>query len=188
MTGVGPARADIPMEELKRYFNTLKTGKAPFTQLNNDGSRAEGMFYIRRPGRMRFEYTGKQNSVIVAGDTKLAIYERGPEDRPKIYPLNQTPLWLLLKRNVDLTSKRYAVGYTTTSNATVLTVQDPERPQYGQMQLVFTENPTTLRQWIVTTQSGERTSVVLGPIDTKAKLSRDLFDVPGLSGEGGGDN
>ncbi|MEM9717164.1 MAG: outer membrane lipoprotein carrier protein LolA [Pseudomonadota bacterium] len=175
------ARADLRPEEISRYFNDLRTGKAEFTQLNSDGSRSQGIFYINRPGRMRFEYTSPTNSVVVAGNTRLAIFEDGPDDRPKIYPLNQTPLWLLLKRNVDLTSNRYALGYKTTSNATILTVQDPDKPQYGQMQLVFTENPTTLRQWVVTTPTGERTTVILGDIDTDVRLSRDLFDVLGLT-------
>ena len=60
----------------------------------------------------------------------------------------------------------------------MLTVQDPEKPQYGQMQLVFTPDPITLRQWVVTTPQGERTTVILGPIDTETKLDRALFEIP----------
>ena len=171
----------IPAQEIEAYFNGLKEGSARFTQLNADGSRSSGVFYIRRPGRMRFEYDGPKGSILIAGNSRLAIIEDPSRNSAvKIYPLNQTPLWLLLRRNVELTSSKFALGLRHTEAASVLTVHDPDKPNYGQMQLVFTPNPTTLRQWVTTTPQGERTTVILGPIDTRTKLDRALFDIPGL--------
>ena len=40
---------EVPLSELSRYLNGLRTAEAPFTQTNADGSRAEGTVYIRRP-------------------------------------------------------------------------------------------------------------------------------------------
>ena len=173
--------AGIPAGDIEAYFNGLKEGKARFSQLNSDGSKSSGMFYIRRPGRMRFEYDGPSGSILVAGNSKLAIVENPSRNSAvKIYPLNQTPLWLLLRRNVELTSKKFSLGLRHTEAATVLTVHDPDKPQYGQMQLVFTPDPITLRQWVTTSPYGERTTVILGPINTSEKLDRSLFDIDGL--------
>ncbi|MEO1561968.1 MAG: outer membrane lipoprotein carrier protein LolA [Pseudomonadota bacterium] len=188
------ARAEtVSAREISAYFNSLRRAKARFSQLNPDGSRSSGMFYIRRPGRMRFEYDGPQGSIMVAGGSKIAIIEDPSRSSDvKIYPLSQTPLWLLLKRNVDLASDKFVLGLNHTSNASVLTVHDPDQPQYGQMQLVFTPDPVTLRQWVVTTPQGERTTVVLGPLDTQGRIDSSLFDIQGLDdddeGGGGGDN
>ena len=58
-----------------------------------------------------------------------------------------------------------------------MTAQDPAHPEYGDIQLVFTENPVQLRQWIVTDGSGERTTVVLGEMTTGAQMSAQLFSI-----------
>ncbi|MEM0976325.1 MAG: outer membrane lipoprotein carrier protein LolA [Pseudomonadota bacterium] len=176
-----PLWANLSANEISDYFNGLKHAKAQFSQFNSDGSKSSGMFYIRRPGRMRFEYDGPRGSVLIAGNSKIAVIEDPSRNSAvKIYPLSQTPLWLLLKRDVDLTSKKYSLGLKNTENATILTVHDPDKPKYGQMQLVFTPDPVTLRQWVVTSPRGERTTVILGPLDTKTRLNNSLFDIPGL--------
>ena len=49
-----PALADkIPLNEISRYLNSLKTAQAGFTQVNNDGSISTGTVYIQRPNRVR---------------------------------------------------------------------------------------------------------------------------------------
>ena len=52
-----PVRADIlPLAEVSAYLTDLKTVEAAFTQINDDGSISTGRLYLKRPGRMRFEY------------------------------------------------------------------------------------------------------------------------------------
>src|SRR6188768_928100 len=45
--------------DLKRvsdYLNTIKGVQGRFTQLSADGRSVQGSFYLRKPGRIRFEY------------------------------------------------------------------------------------------------------------------------------------
>src|SRR5690606_26433282 len=59
------AAADVPLtagdradlERVSLYLNGLKDLQGGFLQVGPDGSLAEGRFYLRRPGRLRFEYT-----------------------------------------------------------------------------------------------------------------------------------
>ena len=43
--------------EIEKYFNAIRTMKARFVQTNPNGSIIQGTLYVRRPGRMRFEYS-----------------------------------------------------------------------------------------------------------------------------------
>jgi len=61
-----------------------------------------GQIYIKRPGRIRFEYNAPDNSLMIAGGGQVAIFDPRSNTRPDRYPLNQTPLSIILERNVDL--------------------------------------------------------------------------------------
>ena len=44
------------VDELNTYLNSLQSVTARFTQESADGSTATGLFYLQKPGKMRFEY------------------------------------------------------------------------------------------------------------------------------------
>ena len=57
LCAAGPAAAEkISLPALSAYLNGVKTARAPFTQVSDDGSLATGTLYLMRPGRARFEY------------------------------------------------------------------------------------------------------------------------------------
>ena len=56
LLGMGSARAQVGVPEVEKYFNNIRTLQARFVQNNPNGSIVQGTLYIRRPGRMRFEY------------------------------------------------------------------------------------------------------------------------------------
>ena len=62
-----PAMAEkIPLNEISRYLNSLKTAQADFTQVNGDGSISTGQVLIHRPNRVRFEYKGDKTLVLAS--------------------------------------------------------------------------------------------------------------------------
>jgi outer membrane lipoprotein-sorting protein len=67
------------------------------------------------------------------------------------------------------------VGHTFDGTATVVTAQDPEHPEYGRIEMMFTANPTELRKWVIYDGDGMQTSVVLGELKTGVRLSSTLF-------------
>ncbi|MCT8158469.1 LolA family protein [Pseudoruegeria sp. SHC-113] len=169
--------AKISLGELSRYLNALQTAQADFTQINPDGTISTGQLYIRRPGRMRFEYNQPDNTVVIAGGGQVAIFDGKSNTGPEQYPLKRTPLNLILEQNVDLARRSMVIGHREDGPKTIVTAQDPENPQYGNIQLVFTGSPTELRQWIVTDGSGVQTTVVLGALNKGGSLSARLFNI-----------
>ncbi len=117
---------------LSAYLNGLQTAEADFTQINADGTISTGRLYIKRPGRVRFEYTPPDKTLVMAGGGQVAIFDGGSNNsQPEQYPLARTPLNLILERNVDLGRRSMVVGHDYDGTATVVTAQDPEHPEYG---------------------------------------------------------
>ena len=172
-----PALAEkISLNEISRYLNSLKTAKADFTQVNADGSISTGVVYIQRPQRVRFEYKGDR-TLVMASAGNVAVFDGKTRGAPQQYPLSKTPLSLILAPNIDLSRARMVTGYAEKKNTTVVTAQDPQHPEYGNIQMVFTANPTQLRQWVVTDDTGKRTTVILGDMQTGMSFPASTFAI-----------
>lgn len=173
----GAALADaIPLSTLSRYFSDLDTVRTDFTQINADGTVSTGDLLLHRPGRMRFEYED-QDLLVIAGSQRLAIFDGRSTTRGEQYRLRDTPLWLILQPNVDLTRSNMVIAHTFDGTATQVVAQDPERPETGRLTLVFTPDPVELRQWIVTDDTGQDTTVILGALERGVDLSPRLFSI-----------
>ena len=97
---------------------------------------------------------------------------------PSQYKLSQTPLNLILERNVDFSNRRMVVGHTDDGTTTTVIAQDPENPQYGSIRLVFfPPTQTELRQWVIRDDTGAETTVILGNMQFGGELSAGLFNI-----------
>ncbi|WP_299965021.1 outer membrane lipoprotein carrier protein LolA [uncultured Roseobacter sp.] len=172
-----PAAAEkLPLTEISSYLNSLKTAKAAFTQINDDGSISSGNLYISRPGRMRFEYDPPEQALVLASANAVYILDGKSNQAPETYPLRRTPLSLILARQVNLQQARMVVGHDFDGTATVVTAQDPNNPEYGTIEMSFTASPTALRKWVINDANGGQTTVTLGAMETGMSLANRLFD------------
>ncbi len=178
------ASKPLSLNEISNYLNKLLSAKGAFTQVNPDGTLSKGTFYIKRPGRMRFEYEPPNDALVIAGQSKLAIFDNRSNAGPQQYPLYKTPLHIILKKNVNLNTSGMITAHQHDGTSTSITAQDPEHPNYGNVKLVFTDQPTELRQWIITDESGQKTTVILGKLDKKTRLPGRLFDIDRIVKEG----
>lgn len=159
-----PAAAQkLSLNEISAYLNGLKSAQGGFTQINGDGSISTGTLLLKRPGRIRFEYNPPEKSLVMASGGQVAVFDAKSNDGPTRFPLRETPLSIILERNVDLARRNMVVGHVSDGTRTTVTAQDPDRPEYGFIQLVFTGTPgnVELRQWIVNDNGGNETTVIL---------------------------
>ncbi|WP_298841889.1 outer membrane lipoprotein carrier protein LolA [uncultured Roseobacter sp.] len=174
--GIGPAAADqLSLNAISNYLNGLKTAQGSFTQINDDGSLSTGRLYISRPGKMRFEYDPPEQALVIAEANAVFIIDKKSNQPPETYPLRRTPLSLILARNINLARASMVTNHTFDGTATIVTARDPENPEYGNIQMSFTENPVQLRQWIVNDANGGTTTVILGEFETGMNLASSLF-------------
>jgi len=175
-----PAAAEkLSLGEISSYLNRLKTAQGEFTQVNEDGSISTGQILLKRPGRVRFEYAPPEAALVVADGDTVGIIDPRSNDGPVGYPLHRTPLKIILANNVDLTRERMVVGHASDGTSTTVRAQDPEHPEYGSIDLVFTGDPVELRQWVIHDGSGSQTTVILGDLQTGVRLRNEQFEIPG---------
>lgn len=176
LTALPAAAQQLSLNTLSNYLNQLTSAESAFTQINADGTISAGTLYMRRPGKMRFEYNPPEQALVMANNGGVFVFDRKLGGEPETYPLNRTPLGLILARNVDLSRANMVVAHGFDGTATTVTAQDPENPEYGSIELKFTSDPVELRQWVITDDSGGQTTVVLGALERK-QLANSLFNV-----------
>jgi len=175
-----PAQAELSEQDLANvarvevYLNAITTLSAKFSQIAPDGQVAEGDFYLRRPGRLRFEYAPPVPLLIVADGFRLVLYDH-ELGQVNAWPVAATPLGPLVARTVDFINSGHAQAVETHSGILRLTLVDPDRPEDGSITLVFQDNPLELRYWEVTDPQGLVTVLVLTGMRIDPDLEPELF-------------
>ncbi|RMD50145.1 MAG: outer membrane lipoprotein carrier protein LolA, partial [Alphaproteobacteria bacterium] len=179
LAGAGPVRAEpLPLARIDAYLAALSAGRARFEQINPDGSRLTGTLSFRRPGRARFEYDPPAPALIVASGQALAVFDLAGGGEPAIWPIRQTPLWLILGPEPRLSGSDAVIGVEERGpGMTAVRLRDPDRPELGTVELLFRHEPLELAGWVVTDEGGSPTATLLGPIERDAPLPERLFSI-----------
>ncbi|ABS62919.1 outer membrane lipoprotein carrier protein LolA [Parvibaculum lavamentivorans DS-1] len=167
------AEDEKALEQASAYLGALENLQGNFLQVGPDGSVAEGKFYLRRPGRLRFEYEPPENLLVVADGTWVAVKDSSaPAQR---YPMASTPLNLLLGKNVDLTESARVLNVETQPGALLITLADRSGEAPGKITLIFDQPALQLRQWVVTDAQGLQTTVALRNVQQGIRADNALF-------------
>ncbi len=179
MVPLGPASAAVSQADLTRitnYLNGIGSMEGSFVQVGPDGDLSEGRFFMRRPGRIRFEYEPPNPTLIVADGFWVGIYDTRDQTLDR-FPLSETPLDILLRDRVDL--RREGAIQSIERGAGQLRVRaiDPDAPNQGSITMIFNDNPLELTQWIVTDEQGLTTTVALSEVRRNVDLNPSLFRI-----------
>jgi outer membrane lipoprotein-sorting protein len=173
-----PALAQkISLADMSAYLNTITTAEATFTQVNSDDTISTGKIFIQRPGRMRFEYDPPDASLVLASGGMVAIFDAKSNQPPEQYPLSRTPLNLILDSQINFARAGMVLAHDQVQAATQVVAQDPTHPEYGNIALLFTPAPLTLRQWVITDDLGKKTTVILGDLSFGADYPPSRFAI-----------
>ena len=165
-------QADVGRAE--QYLNAITTLQAKFLQIGPRGEIAEGVFYLARPGKLRFQYNPPAPALIVADGIRLVFYDRDL-DQVTAWPVGSTPLAPLLARSINFTAEGNAQTVTRDPGVLRVTLIDPPRPREGALTLVFQDRPLELRQWVVLDAQGLNTVVALTDLQINPVLDAGLF-------------
>ncbi len=177
ITFTAAAQAEkLSLTEISDYLNSLENVSADFQQSNEDGSVSTGKLLIRRPGRLRLEYGGEFAPLVLVSGGQVGVFDPSSNEPPTRFPLNQTPLSIILKRNVDLTQTKMVVSHTARGNDTYVRAQDPDHPEYGYIDLIFGDAPI-LKAWKIKSQDGSETFIQLTKMELGGSLKSSLFNI-----------
>ncbi|MEM6944779.1 MAG: outer membrane lipoprotein carrier protein LolA [Pseudomonadota bacterium] len=162
------------LARISNYLNGTTTLTGEFVQVGPDGDVSTGQFYMRRPGRVRFEYDLPNPALIVADGTWVGIYDRSARTLDR-YPLGQTPLEILLEERVNLRDSGAVTNIESGNGQIRVTAIDPDEPDQGSITMIFSDQPLELRQWVVLDAQGLTTTIALSETRANIKLDPELF-------------
>jgi len=159
-----PAAESADLAKLGAHISSVQTMSANFTQTDQRGRSAAGKLQLKRPGRVRFEY-GSGDLLLVANGKRLTFidYQVGQKSS---WPLNRTPLGVLLSGSPDLKGRAQIVP---SNDARIVTVRARDPAQYGSILLAFIRSPSApgglqLHGWTAIDAQNKRTTVRLSNV------------------------
>lgn len=161
------ATAAASTAELDRAVAALRgisTLRADFAQTDRNGQRLTGVLTLKRPGRIRFQYSPGVPMLIVSDGSALTLidYEVRQVQR---WPIRNSPLGALLDPTRDV--KRFGTLQPVSDpNVVSVEVRDRQHPEYGVITLVFVRKASApggleLVAWVALDSQNKRTTIRL---------------------------
>ncbi|MFV0473642.1 MAG: LolA family protein [Pikeienuella sp.] len=177
----GSAQDARELARISAYLNSISTLEGDFVQIDPDGILSEGRFLMSRPGRIRFEYNEPNPALVIADGSQVGIVDKR-YNQVERYPLDETPLNLILRENVNLAQEGAVRGIEVADGQMRVRAQDPDNPERGSITMIFGANPLELRQWIIDDSQGGSTTVALSNTRSNVQIAPSQFVIPKRGG------
>jgi outer membrane lipoprotein-sorting protein len=164
----------IGVPQIEQYFNGIRSLKARFVQSNPNGSVVQGTLYVRRPGRMRFEYDAPSQLKIVADGRQVTMWDNATRDFGQ-WPIGWTAASFLVKDPLVLSGELQVEKLERVNGMLEATMSQARKPQEGKVIVRLGENPLLLRGWTIIDNRGNRVTVSLSDMQTGLQLADSLF-------------
>jgi outer membrane lipoprotein-sorting protein len=169
----GAARAQalaIGNEALNRA--PRMTGR--FLQVAPNGAQSQGTFYLQRPGKLRFEYDSPNPLTIVSNGNVVSLEDRALKT-VEHYPLRATPLYFVLKSNVNLEADGRVTRVIRHGDTIEVMLRDRKGEAEGSITMYFDAPSKELRKWRIIDGQGSVTNLTLGHTKVLASIDPKLF-------------
>ena len=159
-----PAQAQTTdIAKVEAHLAQVQSMTANFRQTDQKGRSSAGTLQLKRPGRIRFEYSGGDLLLVGTGGKLWFLdYTVGQSNN---WSLSKTPLGILLSANPDI---RRIARIMPQSDPRILLVRarDARRPEFGTLILAFVRSPGSpgglmLEGWTAIDAQNKRTTVKL---------------------------
>lgn len=164
------------LANISAYFNSFRLMEGDFIQIGPDGGQSEGVFFLQRPGKIRFHYNPPAHLDVIADGSSVAIKD-SKNNTQDMYPLSKTPLRYLLAANIDLTSSSIVKSVKEESDLITLVIVQKSAFADGTLTMTFDRKSYELRQWQVMDAQGLNTSVAIFNTITGKAQDPNLFRI-----------
>ena len=137
---------------------------ARFTQTDGRGRSQAGTLSLKRPGKIRFQFGGGANMLLVGDGRNLTFvdYEVGQKSA---WPIAKSPLAVLLSPQPNL-ARIARIEPQKNAGIVIVRARDARRPEFGTLLLAFSRNGGApgglmLEGWTAIDAQNKRTSVKL---------------------------
>jgi outer membrane lipoprotein-sorting protein len=175
-SGLTPEQRGI-IDKVNNYLTGMQVLSGKFVQVGPDGRKSQGMFYISKPGKVRFEYDDPSPIELIADGQSVVVRDRNLATQD-VYPLSQTPLRFLLADKVDLMKDSSLTAVYADDVFTTVVVEEKNGiVGTSRLMIMFDAKNTQLKQWTVTDPQGYDTTVAVYNLDTSKRPDPNMFKI-----------
>lgn len=158
------AQSANPLRQVESHLAATQSMTANFVQTDAKNRSLRGTLQLKRPGRIRFEYGGGANMLLVGNGKTLSFidYDVGQKSS---WNVANSPLSVLLAPKPDL-GRIARVLPTKDPRVVLVRARDARRPEFGTIILAFVKSPSApggllLEGWTTVDAQNKRTTIKL---------------------------
>ena len=160
--------------KIEKFFKNLITLEANFIQVSPSGNVSNGRIFLDLPGKLRIDYENPKNLLITSKGFWIVIQDRDAKTTNNI-PVKSTPFAILLENKSFLYNQNIKSEYSIEAGIISLKLKSQNNDKQESLVLEFSENPFSLKKWIIQDSLGENTTVLIQNAKYNNKLSHVLF-------------
>jgi outer membrane lipoprotein-sorting protein len=171
-----PRQVEI-VQLVSGYFNSIEDMRGAFVQTTSDNKRMRGKFFMKKPGRIRFEYSSPSRQLIISDGHQIAIQDLdiNTDDRVMV---DQTPFRVLLKKDVDLLRDARILDVQEADDLLIVALQDKAKDASGKVRLFLIKTPALeLKEWVTTDAQGIDTRLEVSGLDKSQAVDAAMFKI-----------
>jgi outer membrane lipoprotein-sorting protein len=177
-TTVAHAHDATVLLRAENYLNAMKSLKARFLQVAPDGSIAHGTLYLRKPGKMRWDYDDPSPITMVSKTGKVLYYYDAELEEMSELPIDDSLAAFLVEKNISFRDPRLEILRATAQDgAEVVRLRHKEQPDEGELAFEFTTAPYALQNIVLKDAKGEETGISLDHAQQNIPLKESLFEL-----------
>lgn len=169
-----PMNVESDLARLDAALNNTRSFTGRFTQYGADGTVDTGVIYLKKPGKMRFEYDAPNPLLIVSDGVTLIQQDRALETSDRV-PLSATPLNFFLKEDVNLARDTEVTSLIKNAADIRVTAQDGSGEMDGDITMIFDARTLSFKAWNIGDSFGGVTRVVLSDLKYNQRVDPRKF-------------
>ena len=164
------------IDEINAHNTAIRTMVGRFLQIDSQGGRQEGTFFLERPNKIAFRYAPPSREEIVSIGRGFYVIDRR-EETYYAYPQDSIPLRQFLGEQINLLNAN-VVDITTTDGYVSITVIDNTVAGTVQVSLIFDTETKDLAQWTLVEPSGSELTFSLYDVQKDVEIPANFFTFP----------
>lgn len=164
------------IDEINAHNTAIRTMVGRFLQIDSQGGRQEGTFFLERPNKIAFRYAPPSREEIVSIGRGFYVIDRR-EETYYAYPQDSIPLRQFLGEQINLLNAN-VVDITTTDGYVSITVIDNTVAGTVQVSLIFDTETKDLAQWTLVEPNGSELTFSLYDVQKGVEIPGHFFTFP----------
>lgn len=158
------------------HNSAIRTMVGRFLQVDTNGGRTEGTFFLERPNKIAFRYAPPSRDEIVSVGNGFYVLNRRDETY-YAYPQDTIPLRQFLGDTINLLDAN-VINVSASDGYMTITVIDETIAGTVQVSLIFDTDTLDLAQWSLVEPSGAELTFSLYDVEKDREIPRSYFAIP----------